>query len=239
MKTLTRLLEAVYARPGSAVSEAERLDALTTLSLQSMTLGSTVAKMIGEDPDRSAYIRAMAMDAVVGLVTKSWEQGIDLDWPKIIAATADVPEIAEAANALAQASYRPVETLADASDRLATSMHSAFWQVYTLGESVDGMTARLAAEIVRDCATYLQGKDKFVADNDLYVSWMQGSVRRLTDLVCAEMRARFGAKGMAPTPEDVQAVLAVARSGFEGVENYAQSILEKPGPSAVPRPVDQ
>lgn len=227
MKTLTRLLEAVYTRPGSAASDEQRMSALTTLSNRSFELGTVVARVAGDDVERSRYVRAMAMEAAVGLTCKSWEQNREIDWAGLIEVTANTPEIFQAADELALASYRSVQTRQDAADRLSISMHSAFWQVVGLGESVDGVTPKTAAEIVKECANYLQSRDRFIADNDLHVSWMQGSIRRITDLVCAEMRARFGETSQAPSKEDISSVLAVARSGFEGVENYAQSILEK------------
>lgn len=238
MRTLTRLLEAIYTRPGSSASDDERMSALATLSTQAMDLGTVVARVAGEDADRSRYIRAMAMEAAVGLVCRSWETGAEVNWAKLIELSSDSSEISDAANAMAHAVYRPVVSQADVADRLTISAHSAFWQVYGLGESVNGMTPKVAAEIVRDCLKYLQERDKFIADNDMHVTWLQGSIRRLTDLVCAEMRARF-ADAQAPGEEDIRSVLAVARSGFEGVENYAQSILEKSGPDSAPRPVDQ
>lgn len=238
MRTLTRLLEAIYARPGSSASDQERMTALSLLSTQAMTLGGVVARVAGEDADRSHYIRAVAMEAAVGLVCKSWENGTEVDWGKLVEISADTPEINEAANAMALAAYRPVNSLVDAADRLTISAHSAFWQVHGLGETVNGVTPKLAAEIVRDCLKYLQERDKFIVDNDMHVTWLQGSIRRLIDLVCAEIRARFKDEPV-PTEDDIRSVLAVARSGFEGVENYAQSILEKQSTESEPRPVDR
>jgi hypothetical protein len=235
MKTLTRLLEAVFTRPGSTASDGERMAALSTLSNQAFELGTVVARIAGDDAERSRYVRAMAMDAAVGLVCKSWEQGREIDWPSIIEATANTPEIELAANELSQIGYLPVQTAQDASERLSISMHAAFWQVYSLGDAVNGITPRIAAEIVRDCASYLQARQRFVSNNDLHVSWMQGSIRRLSDLVCAEMRARFS-NGEAPTKNDIEVVLSTAHSGFEGVENYAQIILETPTNRPEPRP---
>jgi hypothetical protein len=236
MKTLTRLLEAVYTRPGSTASDTERMMSLSTLSNRSFELGTVVARVAGDDAERSSYVRAMAMDAAVGLVCKAWEQNREIDWASIIEASANAPEIDLAANELAQATYRPVQTAQDASERLSVSMHAAFWQVYSLGDAVNGITPRVAAEIIRDCANYLQTRERFVNNNDLHVSWMQGSIRRMCDLVCAEMRARFS-NVEAPTKADIDVVLSTARSGFEGVENYAQIILETPVNRPEPRPV--
>lgn len=238
MKTLTRLLEAVFTRPGSMATDEERMVALGELSSKTFDLGTVVARIAGDDADRRTYVRAMAMDAAVGLVCRAWEQNREIDWEKLIEASASIPEVDRAAQEMAQAAYRQVQTQQDASERLAVSMHAAFWQVYELGGSVDGIDPRVAAEIVRDCANYLQDRDKFVMETDLYVSWLQGSIRRMTDLVCAEMRARFG-NGQTPTQDDIASVLAVSRSGFEGVENYAQSILEKSITSPVSRPANR
>lgn len=238
MKTLTRLLEAVYKRPGSLATDQERIQTLSTLLVKVGELGAVVARVAGEDYERSQYIRAMSMDAAVTLVCSSWEQCRDVDWGKLIDAAAAVPEINQAADEISKAGYRPVHSVDSAFDRTALSMHSAFWQVYSLGDTVNGITPRIAAEIVRDCAGYLHARDKFVLDNDVYVSWLQGSIRRMTDLICADLRAQFGAATDGPTPEDIQAVLAASRSGFEGVENYAQSMLEKPNANPVSRPAD-
>lgn len=238
MKTLTRLLEAVFMRPGSLASEGERMQALSTLTNKAYELGSVVARIAGDDFERSQYIRAMSMDAAVTLVCNSWQHEREVDWDRLIEAAAETTEINQAAETIAKAVYKPVQSSADAFDRLAVSMHSAFWQVYGMGEKVNGITAPAAAEIVRDCAIYLQEREKFIVDNDLYVSWLQGSVRRMTDLVCAETLARFAGAETGPSKSDFEAILAVSRSGFEGVESYAQSILEKPNTNAVPRPVD-
>lgn len=238
MKTLTRLLEAVYTRPGSAATDAERMVALQTLSVRAHELGAVVARVAGEDADRSQYIQAMCMDAAVSLVTKSWEQSREIDWATLIEAASNTPEVSQAAEELSHAVYSPVATQQDASDRLSISMHAAFWQIYSLGDLINGITARVSAEVVRDCANYLQKRDKFVTDNDLHVSWMQGSIRRMADLFCAEMKARFS-QTEAPNSDDVESVLAVVRSGFEGVENYAQSILEKPSHIPSPQPTER
>lgn len=238
MKTLTRLLQAVSMRPGALASDEDRMAALSRLVGNAQALGEVVARIAGEDYQGRSYVRAMAMDASISLVCSAWEQNRDVQWDALLEATANTPEIYEAAHQVAAAVYRPVETVADAADRIGQSTHSAFWQVYGLGDTVNGITPRLAADVVRDCLAYLQGRQKFVLDNDLYVSWLQGSIRRMTDLVCADMRARFDGQEAGPSADDVQSILAATRSGFEGVENYAQNILEKPHANAGPRPAD-
>lgn len=239
MKTLTRMLEAVYARPGSTASEHARMKALSDLAINARELGAVVARVAGDDVGRSNYIEAMATDAAVGLVCHSWEAGEDVDWPRLLQSCVSNEDIVSTADNMAYAQglqYAPIEGPEAAADRLAVSMHSAFWRLIDLGQTVDGMVPKLAAQIVRESTLYLQGRDKFVSDTTLHVSWMQSSLGRMTNLICAELRARFGGRGVVPTREEVDAVLAIARSGFEGVENYAQSILEKSCPVSVDRP---
>lgn len=239
MKTLTRMLEAVYARPGSTSSEQTRMAALSDLAINSRELGAVVARVAGDDIGRSSYVEAMATDAAVGLVCHSWEAGEDVDWPRLLQSCVDNDDILSTAENMAYAQslqYSPIESPEVVADRLAVSMHSAFWRLIDLGQTVDGMVPKLAAQIVRDSAVYLQARDKFVTDTTLHVSWMQSSLGRMTNLICAEFRARFGGRGVVPTREEIDAVLAIARSGFEGVETYAQSILEKSRPVNADRP---
>jgi hypothetical protein len=236
MRTLSALLCAVYARPGSAADEQDRMDALVDLSQRSQALGRVLAQVVGDDAGRSSYVQAMATEAAVSLVSRQWLDGGTVRWDELVQASARRPEIMAAANAMAAAVYRPVTTEADVQDRVHVSLHAAFWQVYELGQVVDGITPALAAGIVKDVADYVREHAKPVSHPDLQVAWVQGSVRRLSDLVCAEMRARF-VDQPAPTEAEIQEVLAVARSGFEGVESYAQFIL---APSQTPDsgPVD-
>lgn len=236
MKTLTRMLEAVYTRPGSGASHENRMAALAELSEQSMALGNVLAGLAGENAERSAYVRAMSMDAAVTLVASSWKANQNVDWPTLVEASANTPAVSDAAAVLAEAVYRPVDCLASASDRLAVSTHAAFWQIIELGRTVDGVTPSLATEFVQRAAEYLNKHERFVENNDLQVAWMQGSIRRLTDLVCAELQARAQITALKDDPTVVDSVLKVCFSGFEGVEKYAQNILERPVSAPVSRP---
>lgn len=239
MKTLTRMLEAVFARPGSTASEHARMTALSELAINARELGAAVARVAGDDVERSSYVAAMATDAAVGLVCQSWEDGRTVDWPLLLQACVDNQEIMSTAESMSYAQslhFSPVDNPEAVTDRLAVSMHAAFWRLIDLGDTVDGMVPKLAAQIVRESTLYLQGREKFVSDTTLHVSWMQSSIGRMNNLICAELRARFGGRGVVPTREEIDAVLAVSRSGFEGVENYAQSILEKSRPISTDRP---
>jgi hypothetical protein len=235
MRTLTVLLCAVYARPGSSAKELERMQALATLSERSQSLGRVLAQAVGDDVDRNRYVQAVAMEAAVALAAREWADGREVRWEELIVSSADRPEIGAAAQAMAASVYRPVQTEADAQDRVRISLHAAFWQLYELGQDIDGITPVTAASIISDVSEYLREHEKPVSHPDLQTAWVQGSVRRMTDLVCAEMKARFVGQD-APTAQDIEEVLAVARAGFEGVESYAQHILAPRAPS--PGPVD-
>lgn len=233
VRMLTKLLEAVYTKPGSHSPEADRIEALATLAKNMRALGDAVVHLSGEPAND--YRKAMAMDASVGLVTKQWSEGLDVNWQGLIEATLARPEIVSAAHEMSNATYLRVNSKEDMAERLLVSLHSAFWKVYSLGQSVDGITPKLSAEIVQNCSDYLQNRERFIADNDLHTSWLQGSIGRITDLVCAEIKAQFANK-QAPSEADIKNVLNTARGGFEGVENYAQSILEVTVPHPEHRP---
>lgn len=239
MKTLTRMLEAVFARPGSTASDQARMAALSGLAINARELGVVVARVAGDDAERNNYVAAMATDAAVSLVCHSWEARSDVNWPRLLEASVGNSEIMSLADTLAYAQslqYDVAETPQAVVDRLAVSMHSAFWRLIELGDVVPGITPKLAAEIVRDISQYLQSRDRFVSDTTLHVTWMQSSINRMTNLICAELRARFGGRSVEPLRGEIETALAVSRSGFEGVENYAQSILDKSGPVNADRP---
>lgn len=238
MRTLSALLCAVYARPGSSAEESSRMQALVELSERSQELGAVLARAVGADPDRSSYVQAVAMESAVALVTQQWTQGKDVRWAELIEFSAQQPQIMQAAAAMARSTvYHPVKTEADAQDRVHLSLHHAFWQLYELGREIDGMTPALAAGVITDVADYLREYEKPVTHPDLQTAWVQGSVRRMTDLICAELRARFVGQA-APTQEEIAEVLATARAGFEGVESYAQHILA-PRTTHASEPVDR
>lgn len=237
MRSLTRLLEAIFSRPGNDAPETQRIADLSRLAKQAQVVAADLVRQTGGDPD-DPYLFAQAMDAVVSLVSRAWESGDTIDIGRLIETASATPEIFAAAQAMAHSSYRPVSNVSTAVDRLNISIHNSFWRVYGLGAKVDGVTAELAAHIVRDSAAYLQSRGRPMISNDLHVAWLQGSLSRITDLVCAEVTAR-GTRGQALTAAVAEDVLRIARTGFEGVENYAQSLLESPAadsPGVVDKP---
>lgn len=237
MRTLGRLLEAVYSRPGSGATEVDRVAALSRLVEQADGVARAMAKQFDADVS-NPYLYAQALDSVVSLVAKGWERDENMDWGEMIQAAACRPEIMGAATQLADSGYRRVDSVATARERLTVSFHSAYWSLYMLGESIDGMTPELAASIVQRCADYLEGRDRKIENNDLHVAWTQASIRRLTDLVSAELRAKFEGEPP-PTEEQIATAIAMAISGFEGVENHAEKLLERDKVRASePAPVD-
>ena len=92
MRTLTALLCAVYARPGSTAGEQDRMDALVDLSQRSQALGRVLAQAVGDDVGRSSYVQAMAMEAAVSLVSRQWVNASTVNWAKLVEASANRPE---------------------------------------------------------------------------------------------------------------------------------------------------
>ena len=235
MRVLTRLLESVYSKPGSSAAEEERIEALKNLVQQADNVGQSLAKLYAPDQSASGYVKAMAMEAVVGLVGKAWERGDAIDWGSLIVRAGADPTLLRASEEMAHLHYKRVQDPQDMYERIGISLHSAYWNVYTLGADVDGITPEIAQAIVADGAAYLSSRPRSIADNDLYTSWLQGAIKRFHDLVCAELRAQH-AGGEAPTQKEIAAALEVAKAGFEGVEIYAQHFLSAPR-STAPEPV--
>jgi hypothetical protein len=184
---------------------------------------------VGEDVERSPYVMSQAMAAVVDLAARQWAEGREMNWPKLIEASAQRPEIMDAAQQMAGAVYRPVTQEADARDRIGVSLMAGFWKLHALCDSVQGLTPTLAGNLVRDIADVLRQYPRPVDHPDLQVGWLQGSIGRMVDFACADMRARFARSAVSGDRErqeaQMQEVLAAARSAFEGVETYAQQLL--------------
>lgn len=224
IRALTRLLEAVYRKPGSSAPSEERIIALRSLVVQADSVAQAVAVAFGQDQQKS-YVMAQAMEAVVGLVGSAWERDDNIDWPDVIAEAGADPLIITAAEAMGTLAYRQVDSPAVAAERLGISMHGSYWSVYMLGEDVDGITVDVASHVAREIAKYVQSSSSGISNSDLNVAWMQGAIRRITDLFCAEIRARFTDQ-QAPNTAQIDEAIKVAQEGFEGVEIHAKKLLE-------------
>lgn len=237
LRALGRLMEAVYFRPGAGAPEPDRIHALRQLAVVSRSLANQLLEIIGERSG-SGYARAMAMDAVIDLVARTWEER-DRDNPsqqwlseqplKLIQAAAVDPQIVRAAEELAQKTWTPVRTQEQYRDALALAAHKSFWRLYLLGERVPGMTEERCQAIVLRLTQYLMYYPQPRGDNpDMRTSWVVASMGRLTGLVCAELRGRVAARGpeWEPGEKDFQEVVDVAIQGFEGIEKHASRLLE-------------
>lgn len=221
VRALTRLLEAVYRKPGGDAPESERIDVLRTLVVQADEVAHSVALAFGHGERPNQYVMAQAMEAVVSLVGQSWERDDTVDWGEVLVQASTDPLIVSAAETMAQAVYRRVDSKDSAKERLAISLHNAYWEVYALGENVDGVTPELASRVVRDIAGYVQAQNKFESV-DLNVSWMQGAIKRITSLFCAHLRPMDAA----PTEKEIKHAIQWAKDGYEGVESHANQLLE-------------
>jgi len=226
-KALAGLMEAVYERPGGKAPVEDRIAALQQLAGSASRVAESMVKAIGHEPSNAApHIWAHALESVTGLVARAWARhDQEVDWVQLIERAAAQPDIVHVAQAMAHAVYMPVDASSDgrtiAQERLALSLHNAYWEVYLLGQKCDGIDADVAAGVVRSIGEYVIERKKY-ADLDISVSWMQGSIRRITALFCAQMRAL-------PDPltaDDIAQAISLAKEGFEGVESHASQLLE-------------
>jgi len=224
IRALTRLLEAVYKKPGSNAPSEERITALRNLVVHADSVAHAVAAVFGHD-NPNPYVMAQSMEAVVGLVGTAWERDDSIDWPEVISEASADPLIVTAAEAISHAVYQPANSKEIIAERVGISLHGSYWSVYMLGEDVDGITPEIASRSARSIADYVHARDRKFSTTDLHVSWMQGAIRRITDLFCAEVRARFTNQS-APTADQITESLRVAQEGFEGVEFHATKLLE-------------
>lgn len=235
VRVLARLLEAVYRQPGSLAPAEQRIGALRDLVVNADAAGHVMATefRLHESNSSENYVRAQTMEMMVGLVGDAWERSETVDWADVVSRIKADPLIMDAAERIGHAAYMPVVSAQTAAERISLSMHGACWSLYALGEKVDGLVPAVSSGIVQSIASYLTARPRVIEDNDLYVSWVQGSIRRITDLFCADLVSKY-ANTSAPTPGQIEEVLDVAKKGFEGVEDYASQLFEIGRNSAKP-----
>lgn len=230
-KALSRLMEAIAHRPGFAADEQSRVNALQSLAMQAHATADRLQEALGLGS--SSYVHAQAMEAVVGLVGGSWEKGESIDWGRVLAEAGADPEIYRSALALAEAGYRPVDSVQTAAERMGISLLNAYWELYALGEKVDGMTLDRASMVVSRVRQFLQDHPRRFESNDLHVAWMQGAVKRIVGLVSAELSARYA--NLEPSDDQVKDAVELALSCFQGVEDHVEALLDlRPRPEPAP-----
>lgn len=237
LRTLSRLMEAVYIRPGNASPVEERMRALLALTQASQALSQELLTTVGEVSDRS-YVRAMAMDAVVGLIGRAWEDAQDdeaflrMKPVELLREAAVSPAVIEASMAMAQKTWNPVSTQAQHEEALALAAHKAYWNLYMLGEYVVGMDSSRCELAVTRLMSYLQEYPQPRGSSpEMRANWLSASMGRLSSLISAEIKARFAVsvdnlQNAKPVTADViNECVDLAIEGFENVERHAQKIL--------------
>lgn len=249
LRSLGRLMEAVYVRPGAKAPEMDRILALRQLAGVSRELSGELLQAIGNTVD-SRYARAMAMEAVIDLVARTWEeQDRDEEDPQwlserpleLIRSAAVDTEVVQAAMELAEKTWNPVQTKDQYREVLALAAHKSYWRLYMLGENVNGMSEERCRSIASKLMQYLKTYPHPRGESpDMRSNWMAASMGRLTSLVCAELRGRHGIDGNAryiPSEQDIEECMDVAIMGFEGIEEHAAKLLES-AEGTPERPVD-
>lgn len=238
LRTLGRLMEAVYIRPGNASPVQARMKALVMLAQASQSLSQNLLDAIGEKASDRAYVRAMAMDAVAGVIGQAWEDAEDdaaflsLRPVDLIQEAAAHPVVVEASLAMAQKTWNPVTSQAQHDEALVMAAHKAYWSLYMQGEYVVGMNASICELAVTRLMSHLQDYPQPRGSSpEMRASWLTASMGRLSRLIAAEVRARFAVSddkvqnAIPVTSEVINECVDLAIEGFENVERHAQKIL--------------
>lgn len=234
LRSLGRLMAAVYVRPGSDAPVVERVMALKRLAQVSRETSAGLLEAMGQSPE-NPYFQAMAMSAVVEIIGKVWEeQAGDPDEPEFLSdqplevvrsACAD-EGIMQVAAEMSKRTWDSVSNERQYSDVIAMAGHRAYWRIYILGQYVDGLDAKRCANIAKDLLQYLADYPQpRGVGAEMRANWLSASMGRLADLVCAELRAKYGLD-RAPTDDELRECLSVAMRGFEGIEEHASKLLE-------------
>lgn len=250
LRSLGRLMEAVYVRPGSRAPVEQRVDALRRLAQASSDLGEEFLRVWNQQ-ERSPYARAMAMQAVVDLVAAHWERStasadgsIDADVLDLLEEAGADDRIVQAAEQLAEQTWVAVQTKDQYREALALAAHRAYWRLYMLGEDVNGMSASRCVAIAGALMRYLQEFEGARGETaQMRASWVSASMGRLVALFCAEAKARSAQfkSDQDISDKDIEECIHVACSGFEAIEAHAEKLLDLSNtPSApVEHPVDR
>jgi len=255
LRTLGRLLEAVYVQPGNASPVSHRMQALLSLTQTSKEMAQALLELVGETRD-NGYTRAMAMDAVVGIVSRCWEESKDESQflsskpLELLRQAAVSPKVFEAAQEMSHRTWNPVGTIEQHEEALMMASHRVYWDLYMLGEHVAGMDVSRCETAVSRLLSYLQEySNPRGSSPEMRASWLSASMGRLSSLVCAEIKARFGSDamvdfgadqdralgrgqvpgltpGLTPVTNDaLNECVDLAIEGFENVERHAQKLL--------------
>lgn len=250
LRSLGRLMEAIYVRPGSRAPVQQRIDALRKLAQTSISLGEAFLRVWNQQ-ERSAYARAMAMQAVVDLVAAHWERATDNEGDDINTDVLELLEeasaderIVQAASHLAEQTWVAVQTKDQYREALALAAHRAYWRLYMLGEDVKGMSAQRCVAIASAFMRYLQDFEGGRGETaQMRASWVSASLGRLVALFCAEAKARAAhfKNERDISDQEIEECIHVACSGFEAIEAHAEKLLNFSNtPSApVEHPVDR
>jgi len=237
LRALGGLMEAVYVRPGNSSPVTRRMQALLTLTQTSREMAQALLHAVGDTQD-SGYTRAVAMDAVVGIVGRCWEDARDDEQflsnkpLELLRQAAVNPQVFEAARDLSRKTWNPVTSVAQHEETLMMASHRMYWNLYTLGEHVVGMDAARCEHAVSRFLIFLQEYPHPRGSSpEMRSNWLSASMGRLGSLACAEIKARFAVSqeqmhsARPVTSDDLNECVELAIEGFENVERHAQKLL--------------
>ncbi|MDM7322899.1 MAG: hypothetical protein P3W87_006455, partial [Gammaproteobacteria bacterium] len=238
LRSLGRLMAAVYLRPGAASSVSDRIKALAHLAQTSRDMAEGVLQAIGETR-RSGYVRAMAMEAVIDLVSRSWELAEDeASWHAAIEnisatvrAAAVEPALVQASSLLAKQTWAPMSSEDEYREALVVASQNAYWRL-ALMEPLGPEKSRW---VVDRFLSFLKDYEHPRGSTDeMRMTWTVASLGRLTTLMQNQVR-----RWMKTSEEASHQVLDEARiseyvreaiQGFIGIEKYAPLLITEESP---------
>lgn len=211
LKVLSRLVCAIVRRPGSATAPAVKAAILAALIKASGAAAQRLVSSIGPLDAHRNWVRASAAEAAASVVASQWEQDVhdelrpvdeQLDAIEgVLNGMSDDRALAAVIEDLGTSRYVRATDHETAANRVALSARLAAWDLhshvcdpilgkgafrFTYGKTPNEIVARLLPDLIaiaRDAAMV-------TADLDVRTSHMQGTLRRVADLMGAEYVAR-------------------------------------------------
>lgn len=211
IKVLARLVMAIARKPGSGVPDAVKSRSLTGLLRATRTAASRLAIGVAPTIAHHSWVQAHAQEGAATIVAGQWErdEGDDLspvdaqleELEDVFRQAESQPDLRAALDDLGAAGYVEATTQEVASARVVLSFRLACWDLYgaihhpCLGAAHARYTYdRPAAEIVAKLAPHIlaiaREANIRIDSLDMRTAHMQGSLRRVADLMGAEYVTR-------------------------------------------------
>lgn len=211
IKVLARLVMAIARKPGSGVPDAVKSRSLAGLLRATRSAASRLAVGVAPTVAHHSWVQAHAQEGAATIVAGQWErdEGDELkpvdaqleELEEVFRQSEEQPELRAAIDDLGSARYVEATTPEIAEARVTLSLRLACWDLYSavhhpcLGSATSRYTYdRPAAEIVARLAPEIlaiaRDANIRIDSLDTRTTHLQGSLRRIADLMGAEYVTR-------------------------------------------------